>query len=126
VLLLDTHAFVWLVTNSAKLGKQARRHASRGAHVSAITFWEMEMLAEAGRIRLGMTVSEARDVVLRANITEVPIDGTIAMTAARLGMHGDPGDRFIVATAQILGATLMTSDAKIGALGSVRTVDPRK
>ena len=126
MLLLDTHAFVWLVTNSAKLGKQARRRAARGAHVSAITFWEMEMLAEAGRIRLGMTVSEARDVVLRTNVIEVPIDGTVAMTAARLGMHGDPGDRFIVATAQIFGATLMTSDEKIGALSSVRTVDPRK
>ena len=126
VLLLDTHAFVWLVTRSPKLGKQARRHASRGVHVSAITFWEMEMLAGAGRIRLGMMISEVRDVVLRANVTEVPIDGMIAMTAARLGMHGDPGDRFIVATAQILGATLMSSDEKIGALGSVRTVDPRR
>jgi PIN domain nuclease of toxin-antitoxin system len=126
VLLLDTHAFVWLVSNSAKLGKLARRHLSRGAHVSAITFWEMEMLTEAGRIRLGMTVSEARDVVLRTNVIEVPIDGVIAMTAARLGMHGDPGDRFIVATAQIFGATLMTSDEKIAALGAVRTVDPRK
>lgn len=84
------------------------------------------MLAEVGRIQLGMTVSEARDVVLRANVTEVPIDGRIAMTAARLGMHGDPGDRFIVATALILGATLMTSDEKLRTLGSVRTLDPRK
>jgi PIN domain nuclease of toxin-antitoxin system len=126
LLLLDTHAFVWLAMNSPKLGKQARRHASRGAHVSAITFWEMEMLAEVGRIRLGMTVSEARDVVLRANVTEVPIDGRIAMTAARLGIHGDPGDRFVVATALILGATLMTSDETLRSFGSVRTVDPRK
>lgn len=94
--------------------------------MSAITFWEMEMLAEAGRIRLGMTVAEARDVALRANVAEVPIDGNIAMTAARLGMHGDPGDRFIVATALISGATLMTSDEKLRTLGSLRTVDPRK
>jgi hypothetical protein len=38
-----------------------------------------------------MSVSEVRDVVLRTNVTEVPIDGVIAMTAARLGMHGGPG-----------------------------------
>jgi PIN domain nuclease of toxin-antitoxin system len=124
VLLLDTHALVWLVMNSPKLGKLARRRTARGAHVSSITFWELEMLAEAGRVRFGMTVSEARDVVLQTNIAEVPIDGVIAMTAARLGMHGDPGDRFIVATALIHGATLMTADEKIRALGSVRTVDP--
>lgn len=82
------------------------------------------MLAEAGRVRLGMSVSEARDVVLRTNIAEVAIDGVVAMTAARLGMHGDPGDRFIVATALTHGATLMTADAKIRSMKSLRTLDP--
>lgn len=126
MLLLDTHALVWLVMDSPKLGKVARRRAARGSHVSAITFWELEMLAEAGRIRLGMSISEARDVVLRANVEEVPIDGVIAMTAARLGMHGDPGDRFIVATALTHGATLMTADEKIQSMKSVRTIDPTR
>ena len=126
VLLLDTHALVWLVLDSPRLGKIARRRAARGAHVSAISFWEMEMLAEAGRIRLGMSVSEARDVVLRTNISELPIDGVIAMTAARLGMHGDPGDRFVVATALTYGATLMTADEKIQSIQAVRTLDPSR
>lgn len=126
MLLLDTHALVWLVLDSPRLGKRARRHAARGAHVSAISFWELEMLAMAGRIRLGMSVSEARDVVLRTNVSEVPIDGVIAMTAARLGMHGDPGDRFIVATALTHGATLMTADEKIRSMKSIRTVDPSR
>jgi PIN domain nuclease of toxin-antitoxin system len=126
VLLLDTHALVWLVMDSPRLGKLARRRAARGAHVSAISFWELEMLAQAGRIRLGMSVSEARDVVLRTNVSEVPIDGVIAMTAARLGMHGDPGDRFIVATALTHGATLMTTDKKIQSMKSIRTVDPSR
>lgn len=126
MLLLDTHALVWLVTDSPKLGKRARERAARGAHVSAITFWELEMLAEARRIRLGTSVAEARAVVLGTNITEVPIDGVIAMTAARLGMHGDPGDRFIVATALTHGATLMTSDERIRAMASLRTVDPAR
>ena len=126
MLLLDTHALVWLVMDSPRLGSVARRRAARGAHVSAITFWELEMLAEAGRLRLGMSVSEARDVVLRTNVAEVPIDGVIAMTAARLGMHGDPGDRFIVATALTHGATLMTADEKIRSMQSIRTIDPSR
>lgn len=126
MLLLDTQALVWLVMDSPRLGSRARRHAARGAHVSAITFWELEMLAEAGRIRLGISVAEARDVMLRTNVAEVPIDGVIAMMAARLGMHGDPGDRFIVATALTHGATLMTTDEKIRSMKSLRTVDPRR
>lgn len=126
MLLLDTHALVWLVTDSPKLGKNARRRAALGVHVSAISFWELEMLVEAKRLRLGMTVSEARDVLLGTNVTEVPIDGVIATTAARLGMHGDPGDRFIVATALTHGATLMTADTKIRALLSLRTIDPTR
>lgn len=124
MLLLDTHALVWLIMSSPRLGKRARRQAARGAHVSAITFWELEMLAEAGRVRLGMTVAEARDIVLGTNITEIPINGVIAMTAARLGTHGDPGDRFVVATALIHGATLMTADARIRAMRAIRTIDP--
>jgi PIN domain nuclease of toxin-antitoxin system len=126
VLLLDTHALVWLVMDSPKLGQLARRRAARGAHVSAITFWELEMLAEKRRIRLGMSISEARDIVLRTNIEEVPIDGVIAMTAARLGMQGDPGDRFIVATALTHSATLMTADEKIRSMKFLRTVDPTR
>ncbi len=126
MLLLDTHVLVWLVTDSPKLGKLARRRASRGAHVSAISFWELEMLAMAGRIRLATSVSEVRDVILRTNIEEVPIDGVVAMTAARLGMHGDPGNRFIVATALVHGATLVTADAKIRSMPSLRTVDPTR
>jgi PIN domain nuclease of toxin-antitoxin system len=124
LLLLDTHALAWFATDSPKLGRRSRRAVERGASVSAITFWELEMLAEARRIRLGMTVSEAREAMLRTRLNEIPVDGVIAMTAARLAMQGDPGDRFIVATALVHGATLMTADAKIRALPSLRTIDP--
>ena len=61
-----------------------------------------------------------------SSIAEVQIDGVIAMTAARLGMHGDPGDRFIVATALTHGATLMTADERIRSMKAVRTIDPTR
>lgn len=84
------------------------------------------MLEQKGRIRLGMSVAEVRAALLRTNVSEVPVDGVIAMTAARLGIHGDPGDRFIVATALTHGATLMTADESIRSVPALRTVDPRR
>lgn len=126
MLLLDTHVLVWLATDSPRLGKLARRHVTRPVSVSAITFWELEMLEQKGRIRLGMSVAEVRAALLRTNVSEVPVDGVIAMTAARLGIHGDPGDRFIVATALTHGATLMTADESIRSVPALRTVDPRR
>jgi PIN domain nuclease of toxin-antitoxin system len=125
LLLLDTQVLIWIATGSSKVGPKAQRRLSKGAHVSAITFWEMEMLVIAKRIRMDLSVSEVRQAVLASNVTEVPVDGVISMTAAKLGMHGDPGDRFIVATALTHGATLMTSDAKISAIQSLTTIDPR-
>ncbi len=45
----------------------------------------------------------------------VPVTTGIARAAAGLpgGLHEDPADRMIVATARELGATLMTKDARL-------------
>ena len=51
---------------------------------------------------------------MRAGVIEIPVDGEIAILSTRLaGMHGDPADRLIVATALARGAVLVTADQKI-------------
>jgi PIN domain nuclease of toxin-antitoxin system len=45
---------------------------------------------------------------------------------SRPAPFGDPGDRFIVATALVHGATLMTADEKIRSMKSLRTLDPKR
>jgi PIN domain nuclease of toxin-antitoxin system len=57
VILLDTHARVWLAEGHPQLGDRARHLADEAlAHddlgVSAITFWEIAMLHQRGRIQL--------------------------------------------------------------------------
>ena len=45
---------------------------------------------------------------------ELPLTGEIAILAEELeGLHGDPADRFIVATAFAHDATLVTADARL-------------
>ena len=69
MILLDTHVFVWLAEDSAKLGPKARRRIAREGerrrlHVSAVTFWELEMLVQAKRLRLARDLGEVRCAVL--------------------------------------------------------------
>ena len=51
---------------------------------------------------------------MQGGLQEIKVDGDIAIAAAQLGdFHDDPADRFIVATASLAGAALITADQRI-------------
>jgi PIN domain nuclease of toxin-antitoxin system len=59
-------------------------------------------------------VREWRDAVLTAGAIELPLDGMVAVRALDLaGLHDDPADRFIVATALVHDAAVMTADERL-------------
>lgn len=129
---LDTNALVWSVENVAMLGKRAAvtidEAAAEGAvYVSAVSFWELALKISQGRFRLAVTIANWRADVLRLGVREVPVDGAIGIAANDLdGLHKDPADRLIVATALGLGASLVTSDSKLLSWkGSLACVDAR-
>jgi PIN domain nuclease of toxin-antitoxin system len=119
VIVLDTHALVWMDRNDSMLGPQTRAlientWRSDVVAVSAISFWETFMLADRGRIVLPVSAEVWRVDLLQAGLREIALDGRVALLAARLeGLHRDPADRFIVATSFQLGATLVTADTQI-------------
>ena len=116
MILLDTHAAIWILRNDAALGKKARDVAVAAADdgqlaISAISFWEIALLIAKGRLRSLDDPSETRALMIRAGIQEIPLTGEIAILAVQLdALHGDPADRFIAATAITYDATLMTAD----------------
>lgn len=116
---LDTNALVWSVENASTLGARAAEVideavAASGAYVSAISFWELALKISQRKFRLGRAIEEWRADVLRLGVHEVPVDGAIGIAANDLdGLHRDPADRLIVATAIGLGASLVTSDSKL-------------
>lgn len=116
MIVLDTHALVWLDQDDAALGSEARTIIQAAwefgeVAVSAIVFWECQMLHNAGRLKLGMPVTEWRSDWLAAGLTEIPVDGDIALASIRLDLpHKDPADRFITATAIQRGGALVTAD----------------
>ncbi len=117
-MLLDTHVLLWFRSGSQRLGQRAREAVERAwavddVAVSAISFWELAMLVEKGRLSLPGDVRAWRRLNLRQGLREIPVDGEIGARAAALsGLPGDPTDRIIVATATD-GRRLVTADQRI-------------
>lgn len=137
MILLDTHVLVWAVDGNRRLGpntaaviEQSRRVDRIG--ISAITPWEIALLAERGRLRLAQDVGEWMDAALRAQGVDVlPIEPAIAVASVRLpgGFHADPADRLIIATARHWGAPLATADRPMlayAAAGHLQVIDARR
>jgi len=118
VILLDTHAAIWLAIDQG-LGKRSQRIADKALAedrlaISAISFWELAMLIAKRRLRAVKSANEQRMKLLAAGIRELPLTGEIAILAAELeDLHGDPADRIIAATAIAHDAMLITADANL-------------
>lgn len=116
MILLDTHVAFWLASDDAKLGRQSRELIAQellsgDIGISSISFWEIALLVSKKRLILHRPIEELRRDFMTTGIVERPLTGDIAIAAVALEkMHGDPADRFIVATAIAHGATLMTAD----------------
>jgi PIN domain nuclease of toxin-antitoxin system len=79
-----------------------------------ISFWEIALLVRKGRLRLIQSLGAWRRDLLKRGVIELPLGGATCIAAGQLEhFHADPVDRLIVATAQELGATLVTADEKI-------------
>jgi PIN domain nuclease of toxin-antitoxin system len=119
LILLDTHALLWLESGSERLGPRTRRLVDRALAddelgVSAITFGEIGMLVAKERLALTRPAERLRDELLGSGLVELPLTGDAALAAAGLeAFHADPADRFIVATALASAATLVTADSRI-------------
>lgn len=128
-LLLDTHAWIWWVSGAHDLPARVRQQVQQAfadgrLWVSSISAWEVALLVQRGRLVLQFAVRDwiARSEALRG-LHFLPVDNGIAVRSAELvGLHPDPADRIIVASAVRLGATLVTKDERLRAHGGVATL----
>ena len=132
MIVLDTHALIWVLDDAPKLGRRAAAIANRALSTgrlwtSAITFWELSLLVDRDRIRLAVSPDQFRSRVQSLGIQEAALTGDIALAAARLSASiKDPADCFIAATALVHHGKLLTADVRLLDSGVVEVVDARR
>lgn len=125
MIVLDTHAWIWALSNPEKLSARARRRIAgeESLGVSVISTWEVAMLVAKNRLTLDRDVLVwVRDALAQPKVTLLPLTPEIAVASTRLAIHGDPADRMIVATAMTHAVDLVTADQALRASRAVKTI----
>lgn len=117
---LDTHAWLWWLGDPARLSRPAAAAINEAVvadavHISAVSAWEVARLVARGRLELDRSPEDlvrATEALPFAQF--VDLDVRIATRSVRLDLpHPDPADRFIAATADLLGCPLVTADHRL-------------
>lgn len=117
-LLLDTHTFLWWITDDARLSDTARKAiAERNNEVffSAVSAWELAIKAGIGKLQLKENLSQfVHEHVLKNQFTPLPLSLDHALRVRNLPPHHqDPFDRALIAQAQVEGHCLVSRDSDI-------------
>ncbi|WP_343712455.1 type II toxin-antitoxin system VapC family toxin [Inquilinus sp.] len=109
--LLDTHAFLWWLTDDSALGPAAREVIGEPRNrifVSAATTWEIAIKRQIGKLTAPVDIEAA---VEEKGFAKLPISLFHGQQAGSLPPHHrDPFDRMLIAQAQAEGLELMTID----------------
>jgi len=126
-ILLDTHTWIWIATESPRLSKKMAKIAADESNVlcvSPISIWEIYMLEE--KKRLGLSEGAAgfvKTAMSSGFFKEIPLTASIAAKSRELRFqHNDPADRFIAATAYLEKIPLATSDENLLELSWLKTI----
>jgi PIN domain nuclease of toxin-antitoxin system len=128
--LLDTHAWVWWVTEDRRLSAVARRAIERSQakddlSLSLISVWEVAKKVEKAQLVLDRPVDQWIELALaRPELHLVELTRPILVESCKLPppFRGDPADQLIVATARDCDAVIITKDERIRAYAHVRSV----
>ena len=109
--LLDTHAFLWWLTDDSALGPAAREVIGEPRNqifVSAATTWEIAIKRQLGKVTAPADIEAA---VEEKGLAKLPISLFHGQQAGSLPLHHrDPFDRMLIAQSQAEGLELMTID----------------
>lgn len=127
MILLDTHAFVWMASDPEKLSSRAVDAIQRnceGLLVSVATCWEVALLHKRGRLSLPVSSERFLEkAIARHGIHEISVSrATVLASVALPDIHRDPFDRVLIAEAQLRGCPIVTRDETIASYPGVSVI----
>lgn len=124
-LLLDTHIWIWSLVEPERLSRRVVRELMAPANelwLSPISVWEALLLAERGRI-IADAPGWVQEMIRATPAREAPLTHEVALRSREVKLpHHDPADRFLAATAQVHGLTLVTADGRLLANREIDTL----
>lgn len=115
-ILLDTHVFIWAVTDDPRLTPAARRliEEADNVYVSAASIWEISIKSALGKI--DADAEEMARAIKESGFAELSVSTMHAAQVAKLPLlnnHKDPFDRLLVAQSMSEPLVLLSADSKV-------------
>ena len=116
--LLDTHVFLWWITDDQRLSSRVREIIADGTNeilFSAASGWEIAIKTRLGRLQLPNDPEIFIPEQLELNAIEVlPVQIGHALHVYQLpSHHRDPFDHLLIAQAQLEKLPILTADPQI-------------
>jgi PIN domain nuclease of toxin-antitoxin system len=113
--LLDTHAFIWWVTNDPQLSQTAKATIANPANTvlfSVINGWEIVIKQGTGKLTLPEPAETYIPSRIAANqFTILPVQLSHILQVASLpDLHRDPFDRLLIAQSQVENIPIISID----------------
>jgi PIN domain nuclease of toxin-antitoxin system len=115
-LLLDTHVFLWAISEPRKLSRRARTALSDSRNdiaLSTVSLWEIALKVEAGKLRLPASRS-----YFETHMEQLGVGEVLSVTPRHIytllslpSVHKDPFDRLLAAQSISEGLSMLTADA---------------
>ncbi len=113
-ILLDTHIYLWWLTDSPRLSQAAKQTIATATevYISSASNWEAGIKITAGKLEAD--IDDLIEGIQANGFTELPITAKHSKQAARLpDIHRDPFDRMLVAQTLCEPLRLLTADEQI-------------
>jgi PIN domain nuclease of toxin-antitoxin system len=129
-LLLDTHIWLWSVTDPSRLGirvAKALGDVENELWLSSISVWELTVLHRKGRLKMPPDVPAwVQTSMEHLRLIEAPLTVEVALAVTSISFsHADPADHLLAATAKVFDLTLVTADEHLLHLPGIRVLANR-